>query len=138
MKVCNKCGEHKPLDRFSPDKRNKDGLQGICVDCGRSRHMIKYHSDAEYKAKFLKQQADKRRQRKLDAIEYKGGKCFDCGSEYHPSVYEFHHLDPASKDVSPAHLKSASWERFKAELDKCVMLCANCHRQRHWREDEDC
>lgn len=90
-----------------------------------------------YKKQKLKQ-TQSRRERKLKAIEYKSNRCEDCLQTYHPSVYEFHHIDPTTKEKNLAHFKSASWERFVLELDKCVMLCANCHRLRHWKENEDC
>lgn len=76
-------------------------------------------------------QREKKRQRKCEAIEYLGGKCADCGNIYHQAVYEFHHTDPSTKGRDPSKLLQLSWERIKAELDKCVLLCANCHRMRH-------
>ena len=134
MKKCNKCGEHKPLDKFSPDKRNKDGRCGICRSC----YQVGYFSDPERNKELTEQRRLKRKERKQEAIAYKGGKCNDCGGEFHPSVYEFHHLNPLDKDHEPGSLLRYSWKRLVAELDKCVLLCANCHRVRHWREDEDC
>jgi hypothetical protein len=68
--------------------------------------------------------------RKLKEIAKFGGKCLDCGNEYHYSVYEFHHLH--SKDVSWVKLKLKSQKAIDKELSKCVLLCANCHRIRHY------
>ena len=74
----------------------------------------------------------RRRVIKLKAIEYKGGKCEKCGYNKCPAVFEFHHLDPKQKDFSIAkNGHSRSWERVKNELDKCILLCANCHRELH-------
>lgn len=81
----------------------------------------------------MKSAVQKRRTKiKLMAIEYKGGKCEICA--YSKSVYalEFHHKDPLQKDFSLSkggHTRS--WERVKNELDKCLILCANCHRETH-------
>ena len=72
-----------------------------------------------------------RRQRKLEAIEYLGGKCLDCGGEFHSSVYDFHHLNPNEKEFKPSALFGNKFETLKKELDKCVLLCSNCHRIRH-------
>ena len=77
-----------------------------------------------------KQREDKR-QRKLEAIEYKGGKCEQCLQTFHPSIYEFHHLNPEEKDRDPSKMLSLSKERLYNELDKCKLLCANCHRFIH-------
>jgi len=80
----------------------------------------------------------KRHQGKLDAIEYLGGECRDCGKDnYHPSIYEFHHLDPRTKTANPSqYLEAFSRDKLFKELDKCVLLCANCHRLRHYEEKE--
>jgi hypothetical protein len=73
--------------------------------------------------------------KKLDAIAYKGDKCLDCSQKFHYSIYEFHHLDPNTKDYTWAKLRMKSWSNIKKELDKCVLLCANCHRTRHWNSE---
>ena len=65
------------------------------------------------------------------AIAFLGGACHDCGLvSKHREVYDFHHVDPSKKDINPTQLRF-SFERMKAELKKCVLLCANCHRIRH-------
>ncbi len=72
------------------------------------------------------------------AIDYKGGKCEHCGYGKCNSALEFHHKDPAQKDFGIS-AKGVTWsfERLKIELDKCVMLCANCHREEHLRLELD-
>ncbi len=59
--------------------------------------------------------------------------CSDC-LENHPSVLEFHHLDEASKEFSISDAVKKGWgrERILKEIDKCIVLCANCHRKRHY------
>lgn len=75
----------------------------------------------------------RRKKLKKIGIEYLGGSCKDCGlKSEHMSIYDFHHLDPSNKDFnisSKGH--TISEKRLKKELDKCVLLCANCHRIRH-------
>lgn len=77
-----------------------------------------------------KQREDKRK-RKLWAISYLGGCCSKCKQEFHPAVYEFHHTKPEEKDRDPSKMMTLSQERLKTELDKCILLCANCHRIEH-------
>jgi hypothetical protein len=75
----------------------------------------------------------KRQQLKAAAVEYKGGKCLDCGLQtQNYCVYDFHHLDPTKKDFSFSSSYSKSLKQGIPELDKCVLLCANCHRIRHY------
>lgn len=79
----------------------------------------------------LEKQKIKKREKKLWSIEYLGGCCSSCGGTFHPSVYEFHHKDPTTKDRDPSKMMSLSHEKLQNELDKCVLLCANCHRIEH-------
>jgi hypothetical protein len=83
---------------------------------------------------IIEQQRLKKRLRKLEAINYLGGKCEKCGLEFHPSVYEFHHKDPTVKEKDPSKMLQLSWLRVVKELDKCSLLCANCHRLTHHEE----
>lgn len=68
---------------------------------------------------------------KIETIIHFGNKCGDCQTTFHPNVYEFHHLDSTQKEYSWGKLRLFSPKKRMAELDKCVMLCANCHRIRH-------
>lgn len=81
-----------------------------------------------------KQREDKRL-RKIRAVEYLGGRCNKCGKDWHPAIFEFHHVDPTTKERDPSKMLQLSWERLTAELDKCVLLCANCHRLTHHEEN---
>lgn len=68
---------------------------------------------------------------KLKLIEYKGGKCKVCGYDKPiPSAYNFHHRDPLKKDFTISG-KSWSFERLKQEVEKCDLVCANCHAEIH-------
>lgn len=89
-------------------------------------------ANKEYRLEYQKLA---KRKRKEEAIQYLGGVCKQCHETYHPAIYEFHHLDPSTKDRDPSKMLSLSWERLKAELDKCVLLCANCHRLTHHKDN---
>jgi len=74
-----------------------------------------------------------RRKNKQLAVDYKGGKCQVCGLVDDTCVYDFHHTDPSTKEFMIADRKS--FGKVKKELDKCIMVCANCHRKIHIRGD---
>jgi len=76
------------------------------------------------------------RDRKAKAVEMKGGKCTLCGYDRYFGALEFHHTDPSEKDAVWRKLRLKSWESIVKELEKCVLLCSNCHREEHgrWRE----
>jgi 5-methylcytosine-specific restriction endonuclease McrA len=66
------------------------------------------------------------------AIEYKGGSCEVCGYDNCSEALEFHHANSSGKDFSISEKGyTRSWLRVKEELDKCMLLCANCHRELH-------
>lgn len=71
---------------------------------------------------------------KILAVEYLGGCCNFCGYNKCVHALEFHHLDPNEKDYGiGAKGHTRSFEKMKKELDKCLLLCANCHREEHYR-----
>ena len=63
-------------------------------------------------------------------MQYKGCKCERCGYDKNISALEFHHIDSRQKDFSITDTHRC-WEEVKAELDKCILVCANCHREIH-------
>lgn len=94
-----------------------------------SRDKRKYSDRRDYLINAVTKRRKKIRQL---AIEFKGGKCEVCGYGRCPEVLEFHHLDSSKKDFGIS-LKgyTRGWKRVKEELKKCVLLCANCHREVH-------
>ena len=72
---------------------------------------------------------------KVKAIQYKGGKCHSCGYSKCVRALTFHHLNPNEKDFGISSGDCRSWSKVKDELDKCVLLCANCHAEEHDRLD---
>ena len=65
------------------------------------------------------------------AVSYKGGKCERCGYDKNIGALDFHHLDPKQKEFEISKVRHKSIEDIKEELDKCILLCANCHREEH-------
>ena len=112
LKFCPKCESTLPLSSFYVRR----GVQthSYCKPC------------------VNKQTIERQRKLKLQAITYKGDKCQDCNREYHPSCYDFHHENPEEKDFSVGKHKQLKWgDKIQKELDKCILLCSNCHRVRH-------
>ena len=90
-----------------------------------------YRDRAEYMVKAVTKRRKKLREM---AVEYKGGKCNLCGYSKCIAALEFHHIDSSKKDfgLSEDGL-TRSWTRIQLELDKCLLVCANCHREIHER-----
>ncbi len=71
---------------------------------------------------------------KQKAVERLGNKCMECEQTYPTCVYDFHHKDPKEKKYTVSKMLLNKWEDVVKELDKCILLCANCHRVIHHGE----
>lgn len=87
------------------------------------------HSNSWFQTK--ERQSQKGVQRKLQAIKLKGGKCEICGYSKHYAALTFHHLNPENKEfgIDMRKFSNFSWKRIKLEIDKCQLLCCNCHME---------
>lgn len=119
MKTCKHCSLDLSEENFykqiqrSPSGKICNYLDSICKTCRKIYSL------------------NRRRELKRQCVEYLGGACKDCGLIDDPVVYDFHHLDPSKKELAFGDSINRSFESLKTELDKCVCLCANCHRKRH-------
>jgi Zn ribbon nucleic-acid-binding protein len=113
MKFCKKCQKNKSESEFYSRADRKGRVQSYCKAC--------------FNAYSIQRWINK----KLEAIEYLGGACCHCGYNDHYAPMQFHHTDPSTKDFTWDKLRLKSWSSIKAELSKCVLLCANCHSVVH-------
>lgn len=87
-------------------------------------------TEEESKKSKSKNVVNWRKDKKIKLIEYKGGCCEMCGYNKCVSALDFHHKDPKEKDFAISG-KSYSFERLKKEVDKCILVCRNCHAEIH-------
>ena len=85
------------------------------------------------KNQLVKGVVEWRKRVKLKLVEYKGGKCEKCDYSKCVDALEFHHIDPNEKDFTIGG-KSWSFDRLKNEVDKCILVCSNCHKEIHFEE----
>ena len=111
-KICPKCKTEKPIEDFYR-RRNDANCSVYCKLCTSI------------------ETTERQRGVKQKAVDYLGGKCSICNYDKYIGALEFHHINPAEKDFTIAELKLSSFERIKNELDKCLLVCANCHREIH-------
>jgi hypothetical protein len=78
---------------------------------------------------------DRQHDFKKKCAEYKGSKCVCCGYDKYIGSLDFHHLDPNKKDFTISHFRNTSFTKnevkIKKELDKCILVCRNCHGEIH-------
>jgi len=115
-KVCIKCNIEKPVSEFYLGKSRRIGLyyHSYCKECNK------------------KDKLQREKNNKIKSIEYMGGKCKICGYKKYYGALDFHHLNPEEKDFTLSKRATKNFEKqIKKELDKCIMLCSNCHRELH-------
>ena len=87
-------------------------------------------TENERRNRRVKSVVDWRIRTKQKLVEYKGGKCLKCGYNKYFGNLTFHHRDPLQKDFQISG-KSISFDKLKSEVDKCELLCHNCHGELH-------
>lgn len=136
MKRCPKCGLEKSLEKFYLRKTGPRAGKYYekCSECMKVRGRGYYHQNKERQlplAKNRKQKYIKERKELLRRIKNKP--CIDCGKIYPPWVMDFDHRDAKLKIGSVSYLtfrKLLAFDKIKQEIEKCDLVCANCHRQR--------
>jgi hypothetical protein len=127
---CYRCHQEKPAEEFAWRRKHKNQRDSFCRLC---RAAYKQEHYAANKARYIAQAAVRKRQlvweRTAFLIEYfQTHGCVDCG-ELDPLVLEFDHVRGKDIDVSKA-LHTRGWEKLMAEIARCQVVCANCHRRR--------
>jgi predicted HNH restriction endonuclease len=110
----------------------------IAAILGLPKATVRYHRESS-KTRRGAQISEHRRKIKRKAIDYSGGKCLRCGYNKSQAALGFHHLDPNEKKMGLGAGNTWEWETMKAEVDKTILVCANCHREVHdgvWEVDQ--
>jgi hypothetical protein len=126
-RTCGRCRRTLPVSSFA---RYGSGYQAYCREC-------KKQYDADWYKANKARRKDKVRADRRDYVDWldslkEGKPCADCGGVYPPYVMEWHHLPGSEKKLVVADTRRASFSRARilAEIAKCELVCANCHRER--------
>ena len=120
MKICKICGEEKELSDFY-----------LRTDSGNHRPECKKCIADKQREYHLQWAMGRRYERKKEMVEQMGIKCSSCKIIYPVAVYDFHHVDPSTKEHSPTRYLLGSVENRDKIRKNCILLCANCHRVEH-------
>lgn len=125
-KICCKCEDEKDVSEFH---KKGDGYQAMCKECRKPYIRQHYLNNKE---SYL----EKARRHTLSIIKWLRElkltlSCEKCGED-HPSCLEFHHINPDEKLFEISKAAGRSKKQILAELKKCKVLCANCHRKEHY------
>lgn len=127
VKRCCTCKQVKPLTDFNRLRRAKDGRQPSCRACNAAYHQKNW-------ARHMAQIRTRKRERVAEAqarlLDYLAERaCSDC-SETDLLVLEFDHVRDKSDSISVMVCRGDAWPSILAEIAKCEVVCANCHRRR--------
>jgi hypothetical protein len=127
---CSRCGKSKPVEEFSWRRQARRQRDSFCRPCRSEYGKEHYASNRQRyiaKARSQKQRLMLERTRYLIRF-FEAHPCVDCGEE-DPIVLEFDHVRDKSFAIGPG-LAARSWQSILNEMEKCEVVCANCHRRR--------
>lgn len=129
MKQCSRCGETKEYQFFAKRSKARDGYAVWCKECFKAYDRERYKTvDKERKTRNRNLQMERKRELLWNILSQ--SQCAHCGNN-DPEVLEFDHRQPSDKMHNISEIMwSHSWDSIKKEIDKCDILCANCHRKR--------
>ena len=128
-KTCTRCNEVKEDTLFSWKNKTLGIRMGHCKACHSlyaKQHYIA--NKAAYVARAKASSSDNYAKTRELVLSLKVH-CVKCG-ENHPAALDFHHTDPTQKEIAIS--AATSRKVILAEVEKCIVLCANCHRKLHW------
>lgn len=129
--VCKTCKIDKDLSEFSIRYKDKGIYNKECKACKSEYNKIHYIRN---KQKYLKKQKVNNKKYRIDFLNFKKTlKCSKCGDDRY-YVLDFHHRDRSKKDFNVSRMGDRSLKRIMIEVNKCDILCANCHRELHHLE----
>lgn len=132
MKKCNKCGVDKNIEDFSQNKGNPDGKNRECKICQRA-YFAEYYKNNKEKHKASAKKCNSESRYFIQKIKVDKG-CKVCGYNKHAAALHFHHREPENKSfsLSRGSIITHNDEEILKEIEKCDVLCANCHAEHHY------
>lgn len=129
MKRCSRCDETKPLSEFSWKDKAKTKHASLCKPCVRANSKAHYEAN---RTTYLERNRVTKARLVDDRMNFLLGyfaehPCVDCG-ETDPTVLDFDHIRD-KKFLIGSELTNKSWAAIVAEIAKCEVRCANCHRR---------
>ena len=129
MKQCVKCKETKPLDDFPWKSKVNNRKHSRCKVCS-TAYNREYYMNGEKENQIKRVKTNKKKVYDAYIDWKKQQKCSLCPEDAYECL-DLHHLDPNEKDFDPSRAKDYGWKKFLTEVEKCIILCSNCHRKVH-------
>ena len=113
-KICSKCKQELTVDKFYERCDRPGKYQSLCKKC-----LYQYQSE-----RWIN--------KKIKAVKKYGGQCIKCGYNKNYAALQFHHRNPEEKEFSWKKARMLTQSKIDIELEKCDLLCANCHAELHY------
>jgi hypothetical protein len=130
MKTCRQCHNQLTYCSFNRNNKNKDGLQDLCRECGKTRFKQYYSLNKQRIIERTRQNSIKQYSIINEYLRSVKTCCSVCREDSHVCL-DFHHVKEKSFNIGEAAHKGYTLDKVKAEIEKCVVLCSNCHRKLH-------
>lgn len=129
-KVCCRCTLKKPIEDFNWKVKSKNKKKSYCRACDRLGHKKFYQANT---TRLKSESILRGKAIRLKFQQFKKTLSCTICSESDSVCLDFHHTDPKHKDDSIAALvtKGVSWDKLMKEVDKCIVVCRNCHTKIH-------
>ena len=129
-KICSKCNIEKNIEEFNFRNKKNNIRHYNCKECNKVSRKTSYDKNVKY---YRDKAKSRRKIHAKQYEEYKKTLCCEVCGESESVCLDFHHKNPKEKEFNIALLKNTtgSFEKTKKEIEKCAVLCANCHRKVH-------
>lgn len=131
-KQCATCKIQKDISLFTRNRSKKDGLNHSCSECHKKYTQRHYQKNKQkYLEKARKNDAQYRE--KIDKFiqSLKNKPCLDCGKTFPSVAMDFDHIKGKKiNNISTMRAKGWSLKKIREEIEKCELVCSNCHRIR--------
>lgn len=126
-KICKTCQQEKPTSAFAHHARNRDRLQGSCKACQAESARASYRRNPQRQRSNVAARLAEARS-VVDSL--KSNPCTDCGLSFPPVCMDFDHLGEKFEGIARMVRRGFALNKILAEIAKCELVCANCHRLR--------
>ena len=131
LKKCSSCKVEKGIENFNKNRTKKDGFGSVCRSCSNLTSKLYYEKDKEtHKTRVSARNKKIRAEHSQKLRDIKASGC-SCCSEKEACCLDFHHLRDKKDGVGRMVGHRSSWRNIEKEINKCILLCSNCHRKLH-------
>ena len=130
QKSCSGCRVTKPITEFNFKNRAAGRRHSYCRECGKKITRSHYKRN---KRAYIQRSLRAYLERRQMVIDAKSRPCADCGIQYSYYVMDFDHRNGATKSFSLHAVHGVTKKAIRREIEKCDVVCANCHRERTHR-----